>query len=161
MLPRIVTIESSLRSFQYKILNNILYLNERLFKFRVVDSPLCSLCRLENESVIHLFCTCIKTKKLWKRLQSWTKDVLPCLETQMMIVGFWDNKKTEYIIINHIILIFKRYIYLKKQNEIAPSLSGLKAFIKSIEKTERLIATQKEKLDFHYTKWNILLPFIL
>ena len=28
MLPRIVTIESSLRSFQYKILNNILYLKE-------------------------------------------------------------------------------------------------------------------------------------
>ena len=28
MLPRIVTIESSLRSFQHKILNNILYLNE-------------------------------------------------------------------------------------------------------------------------------------
>ena len=27
MLPRIVTIESSLRAFQYKILNNILYLN--------------------------------------------------------------------------------------------------------------------------------------
>ena len=71
------------------------------------------------------------------------------------------EKKPEYIFINHIILIFKRYIYLKKQNEIAPSLSGLKAFIKSIEKTERLIATQKEKLDFHYTKWNILLPFIL
>ena len=45
MLPRIVTIESSLRSFQYKILNNILYLNERLFKFNIVDSPLCSLCQ--------------------------------------------------------------------------------------------------------------------
>ena len=34
MLPRQVTIESSLRSFQYKILNNILYLNERLFKYQ-------------------------------------------------------------------------------------------------------------------------------
>ena len=55
MLPRIVTIESSLRSFQCTILNNILYLNERLFKFniiaRITDSPLCSLCGAYNESI--------------------------------------------------------------------------------------------------------------
>ena len=55
MLPRQATIELSLRSFQYKILNNILYFNEKLFKFKVVDSPLCSLCETENESVLHLF----------------------------------------------------------------------------------------------------------
>ena len=42
-LPRRTTIGSSLRTFQYKILNNILYLNERLFKFNMVESPLCSL----------------------------------------------------------------------------------------------------------------------
>ena len=35
MLPRLTTIESSLRSFQYKILNNVLFLNERLYKFNV------------------------------------------------------------------------------------------------------------------------------
>ena len=57
MLPRIVTIESSLRSFQYEILNNILYLNERLFKFNIVDSPLCSLCGLQRVNrtlILHL-----------------------------------------------------------------------------------------------------------
>ena len=31
MWPRIVIIDSPLRSFQYKILNNILYLNEQLY----------------------------------------------------------------------------------------------------------------------------------
>ena len=55
VLPRIVTIASSLRSFQYKILNNILYLNERLFKFNIIDSPLCSPCGAYNESIKHLF----------------------------------------------------------------------------------------------------------
>ena len=49
LLPRVITIESSLRSFQYKILNNTLYLNELLFKFNIVNSPLCSLCKQENE----------------------------------------------------------------------------------------------------------------
>ena len=64
MLPRQATIESSLRSFQYKILNNILYLNEKLFKFKTVDSPLCSLCKTENESTLHLFCECAVTSNL-------------------------------------------------------------------------------------------------
>ena len=64
MLPRIATIESSLHSFQYKLLNNILYLNERLFKFDVMKSPLCSLCILVNETVVHLFCECKETKDM-------------------------------------------------------------------------------------------------
>ena len=53
-LPRITTAESSPRTFQYNILNNILYLNERLFKFNMVESPLCSLCNQASESVSHL-----------------------------------------------------------------------------------------------------------
>ena len=64
LLPRVTTIDSSLRSFQYKILNNTLYLNERLFKFNIVDSPLCSLCKQDNESVIHLFAICSEARSL-------------------------------------------------------------------------------------------------
>ena len=53
LLPRQTTIESSLQSFQYKILANTLYLNERLFKFGIAESPLCSQCTQEKESIIH------------------------------------------------------------------------------------------------------------
>ena len=50
-----VTICTNLRILQYKILNNILYLNARLFKIHIVDSRLCSLCNSAEESVLHLF----------------------------------------------------------------------------------------------------------
>ena len=50
-----VTDETSLRVFQYKIPNNILYLNNRLHKFGFVESPLCSLCNREPENILHLF----------------------------------------------------------------------------------------------------------
>ena len=36
-LPRFCTIDSHTRIFQYKILNNILYLNNRLFKMNIVN----------------------------------------------------------------------------------------------------------------------------
>ena len=75
MLPRQATIESSLRSFQYKILNNILYLNEKLFKFKIVDSPLCTLCKTENESMLHLFCECAVTGNLLGQFKLWVSDI--------------------------------------------------------------------------------------
>ena len=37
---------------------------------------------------------------------------------------------------------------------------GLKSFIKNIETVERRIASDKEKLSFHYKKWEKLLPFL-
>ena len=74
LLPRATTIESSLRSFQYKILNNNLYLNERLFKLNAVESPQCSLCKQFPESVLHLFCTWSVTRSLWVQFCSWASN---------------------------------------------------------------------------------------
>ena len=51
LLPQKTTIESRMRIFQYKILNNILYLNNRLHKFGYVESPLCSFCNSETETM--------------------------------------------------------------------------------------------------------------
>ena len=63
-LPRITTIDYKLRCFQYKILHNTLYLNQKLFLFRKHNTSLCSFCNLEDEKVIHLFAHCSKTKRL-------------------------------------------------------------------------------------------------
>ena len=46
MLPRLVTHDNYVRSFPYKILHDILYLNKKLHIFRIKSSPLCSFCNL-------------------------------------------------------------------------------------------------------------------
>ena len=43
------------RIFQFKCLNNILYLNRSLFKIGIVESPLCSYCNGCNETYVHIF----------------------------------------------------------------------------------------------------------
>ena len=53
MLRR-VTIDTSLRIFQYKILNNALHLNEKLLKFKIASSTRCSFCNSENKTTTHL-----------------------------------------------------------------------------------------------------------
>ena len=162
MLPRQVTIESSLRSFQYKILNNILYLNEKLFKFKIAASPLCSLCKLHNETIIHLFTSCRVTLTLWEQLHSWISGTDICLpesmDPQKIILGAKNAKTPDFVIINHIILLFKRYIYLKRQDNNCITIFGIKHFIKYIERIEHKIAFNRDKLDTHYKKWDKLLP---
>ena len=71
LIPRISTIESYTRSFHYKILNNALFFNKRLFKFGVIESPACSFCGLVDESPVHFFSQCSVTVELWKKLQRW------------------------------------------------------------------------------------------
>ena len=129
LLPSVTTIESSSGSFQYKILNNALYLNGRLFESNIVNSPLCSLCKKVNESVIDLFVICPEARSLWDQLStcSSSKNItLPSnLVPQVVILGVLGEKMQDLILVNHLILIFKRYIYLKRKDGL--NFYGLKA----------------------------------
>ena len=71
LILRRVTIDTNLRIFQYKVLNNVLYLNEKLFKFKIVSSPLCSFHNLENEIPMHLFYSCNQAKSLCLNYKSY------------------------------------------------------------------------------------------
>ena len=51
MLPRPVTYNTYMRSFQYKILNSVLFLNKKLHTFEIKPSPLCSFCNLYDETL--------------------------------------------------------------------------------------------------------------
>ena len=112
MLPsRQATIESSLRSFQYTILNNILCLNEKLFKFRIVGSLLCSLRETENESVLHLFFACAVTSNLLEQFKLWVSDISLFdnidIDPQTIIFGAWNINTPGFILINHMIFCLR------------------------------------------------------
>ena len=90
MLLRIVTKDSRLQVFQYQLLNNVLYLNKMLFKFGKIDSPLCPFCKIIEETPVHLFYKCIKTKLLWDQLKDFISNEtlsFPSLTPQSAILG--------------------------------------------------------------------------
>ena len=53
-----VTLDTNLRAFQYKVLNRIIFTNDKLFKFKHVDSPSCTFCKTNEESLEHLLFFC-------------------------------------------------------------------------------------------------------
>ena len=137
-------------------MNNTLYLNERLIKLKAVESPQCSLCKQFKESVLRLFCTCSVTRSLWAQFCVWASNadisLASDLDPHYCILGMYREELQDQVIVNHVILSFKRYIYLKRGDKTAPNLTGLKAYIKYIEKLEQNIASENKKLDYHYKK---------
>ena len=53
-----------MRSFQYKILNNLLFLNKELQTFGTKPPPLCSFYHLYDKTPYHMVCECDRVKCL-------------------------------------------------------------------------------------------------
>ena len=66
IFPRISTINTRLHVFQYKVLNNALYVNKHIYIFKLSGTKLCSFsfCNQEDETIIHLFANCPNSKTL-------------------------------------------------------------------------------------------------
>ena len=47
---KFILMHTNLKKFHYKLLNNVLHLNTMLFRFKIVDSPLCSYYNEEEEN---------------------------------------------------------------------------------------------------------------
>ena len=145
LMPRRVTTDTNLRIFQYKILNNVSYLNEKLFQFKIVSSPLCSFCNSEYETPIHLFYSRNQTKSLWSKLQELlnSERLLPQNAPQIAFFCFPDNEE-HFEIINHLPLIFKYYLF-KVRDSRQVSLEGSKKNVIKIYNIEKQICFNDSK----------------
>ena len=156
MIPQKVTIDTTLRILQFKILNNILYLNKRISKFDLNVSPLCSLCNQHPEDILHLFCKCAKTQDLWNSLASVLGENhdLPQLNPTIVFLGESNVQDNDNVLLNHILLLFKKFIYDKKNHPARIHFLSFMNYVKEVEKIEQNIAHRKGKLEFHFKKWN-------
>ena len=138
--------------FKYKLLNNVLYLNYMLFRFKKVDCPLCSYCNEEEETLLHLFYFCLKTKQLWNKLRQYFSQFtnIPHSTPQSTLLWMFDNNQHSELI-NHLLLSFKFYIYSAK-NTKQLNFDKLKITINKIKKIEKeLTSSNKRKL---LKKWH-------
>ena len=73
-----------------------------LLRFKKIHSPLCSYCNEEEETLLHLFHSCIKTKKLWNKFRQYFSKFIniPHSTPQSSILGIFDNNQHSELI-NH------------------------------------------------------------
>ena len=104
-----LTLDFKLRVFQYKVLNNILYLNKSLYKLKLADAPLCPFCQREEETINHLFPECEYSKTLWSDIQNWLEGDLSNINSRDVVLGFLERQfygRME----NFLLLLYKRFI---------------------------------------------------
>ena len=162
-LPFRSTLDSKTREFQYKILNCIVYTNEKLYRFGLVASPSCTFCQKSAESIEHLLFSCKISSELWKHVLSWLKDNGIDIETLRewdIIFGKFDIKDN-FTLVNHLLLLGKYYIYSKKCQNSLPTVQGFIARIKLIYRIELQIAREKNKLSQHFIKWRKLVEVLV
>ena len=118
MTPCIVSSNSFVRCFQYKVLNNALFLNKMLFLFKKSNLPLCPFCKEKDETVFHFNFYCPNVRNLRNQLNfNLAGDLtLPPQTLQATVFGFSEKDNTENIILyNHLFLIFKLYVYRSRK----------------------------------------------
>ena len=111
-LPFKVALDTKSREFQYKVLKRYLVTNTSLKKIGKIDSSACSFCGVNDESLEHLFVTCLFTATLWEKLVIWCNNInikVESLSAVALIFGDWQRRE-DFLLLNHIILIAEQYI---------------------------------------------------
>ena len=143
---KFILMHTNLKKFHYKLLNNVLHLNTMLFRFKIFDSPLCSYYNEEEETLLHLFYSCLKTKQLWNKLRQYFSQFIniPHSTPRSFILGIFDIQHSG--LINNLLLIFKFYIY-NARNTKQLKFDHLKIRIKKIKELKKeLTSSNKLKL---------------
>ena len=107
--PYCKNFKQTINIFQCKVLNNVLYLNKKLFQFGIISQSKCSFCELYDETPHHIFYECTYAQNLWNQLRLYISEkvALTVLNPQSDIFGFTDVLDHNYLLVNHLLLKFK------------------------------------------------------
>ena len=67
-------IDTYSREFQFRIIHNYLNVNVKLYKWKLIETCLCSYCFTEPETIAHLFCDCFIVKNLYFKVVEWKRS---------------------------------------------------------------------------------------
>ena len=160
-LPQSVALESYVKAFQYKVLNSILYTNNKLYKLGFKSNDLCTFCETQSESLYHLLYLCSHSKTFWNDFQFYwyllsNQQVHPTLQNVYLgIINVTTRTSPLLRLLNYFITIGKLFLWDCKRNQILPKIEGFRHKITSKYETKKPIS----KKDFINKKW-VLIPLL-
>ena len=125
----------------------------------MAESDKFSFCQTEVESIEHLLFSWKISSVFWKHVLSWLRDkniVVENLKEEDIIFGKFDVGD-DFLLVNHILLLGKYYIYSQKCQKGIPSLQGLIAKTRRVYNIELHIARERSTLNKHLSKWEKLI----
>jgi len=152
-IPWKCTSSSKLQALQYKINHRFVATNRVLFHMNIKEDDLCSFCRMSRETILHLFIECHHSKALWNAIQYWLTTHLGTNITFSIIDILFGRVGPNNLLINHLLLITKQYIFSKRFNNGNLHLEGILATFEDTFKIEQYSAKVNMKTDTFFRKW--------
>jgi hypothetical protein len=151
--------DTKIRSFQYKLIFNLVPCNLYLYKIGRSDTFTCNFCtKVDNN--IHYFYNCNGTKLFWNGVQNWWNNMKKennneheyiTINKSMAILGI-KTRKEELYNFNAILQISRWHIYVEKLNNQEPSLYKFLCTLKQKIKIEKIICLRNNTMN----KFNLL-----
>ena len=106
LLVQILTKNTLWRAFQYKVLNNVLHLNHKLFQFRASTIYLCSYCSQHHVTVKNLFSSCSQVISLWTEIKLYFVNDIKLIALCPQIANLdYTNTDDRYFITQNLFLL--------------------------------------------------------
>jgi hypothetical protein len=144
--------DTKIRTFQYKLLFNLIPCNLYLFRIGRNNSDKCHLCN-GIDNITHYFYDCVDTKQFWSSLQNWwnimdvetidiTKDLamigIPCEGKEML---------------NACLQLARWYIYTERIKQKSTFLYRFLCYLKYKIKIEKMICQKNNQMKFFEKTW--------
>ena len=145
------------RSFQYRLLNRAIFTGDKLFKWKIIDSPLCVFCHSELETVSHLFFECLRVREMWSDIVEYVENKYKMgksIELNVYAVIFNAVVSPPQHLYNFIVLVVKQYIHAQRCKGQDLSTDQVIAIINKLQCNEKYIAVSTSSISKHMKKWH-------
>ncbi len=150
------TIVNKLRSFQFKLLHKVLFFNDKLFKYKIINSSLCDFCNERIDSIEHRFLYCRVTQGFFHEMNLWIRKYIKTNYDFQKPYCMITNICKDLPVLETILLNAKYYIYTCYIQKKLPNIGVFKCKVEELEKIERAIAEDRNTVFIHDMKWNRL-----
>lgn len=135
-LPFRVIRKPKVQYLQFRLLHRIIGVNSYLFRLKVKDSPLCSFCNEEEETIEHLFWNCPISNSFWfDCISNCLKEPIN-LNAEVVLFGLPNIVDSP---VNFFLLYKKYFIFNCKCNNINPEITVFRNKFQFILQVEKFI----------------------
>ena len=145
-----VTRISKYGSFQYRLMYNAIFLNDRLYHLRLHSTQNCEYCEDIKQTYRHMFKECNQTHQIWEKLSQLYHYPFHQLSFDSIVLNMVEDKPN-YSYINLVIIVTKQKLYATKCLQRKPNAKEIVEevnFIKTCE-MQQLLTIQQRK---HFAK---------
>ena len=144
------------RSFQYRLLERGIVTNIHLCKWGIREDSNCTFCNQEEESLLHLFCTCNQVKVLWENFRQYVEEKYQITSLNLNPSEIVLNKifvPVRSHVVNFLCLVTKQFIYRQRCQGNNLTFPVLRNIFRRIEGIEKYIAIKNGRIGKHIKKW--------